>query len=101
MPTSDVEIIELHHRNKKDAPSATALFLAKNIQKKVHISSLRAGSAYSEHSVLFFNDFEHLEIKHCIHNRTVLAQGALFASKFIFGKLPGLYSMRDVINCQR
>ncbi len=98
MPTSDTEIIELHHRNKKDAPSATALFLAQTMQKKVNISSLRAGSAYSEHSVLFFNDFEHLEIKHCIHNRSVLAQGALFASKFIFGQAPGLYSMSDVIN---
>ena len=103
-PQSDVAITELHHRHKKDMPSGTSIFLANNIKKarnnnnEINISSIRAGSGHSEHTVYFFNDFEHLEIKHFVHNRIVLAQGALIAAQFIFAQKPGLYSMKDVIN---
>ena len=103
-PKSDIAITELHHRYKKDMPSGTSILLANAIKQEkyndtnISISSIRGGSGHIEHNVYFFNDFEHLELKHSVHDRIVLAQGALIAALFIFVQKPGLYSMKDVIN---
>lgn len=117
----DVEITEIHHRWKKDAPSGTALRMAEVIaaalgrdlsavavhgrqglpgertQKEIGIFSLRSGDVVGEHTVVFGTPGERLELTHRAHSRDTFARGALRAARFVAGRAPGLYSMRDVL----
>ena len=118
MPDADIEIVETHHRDKKDAPSGTAIHLAKSIvdttrrkreiefgrPKKgkrksgaVAIHSVRGGDVVGEHRIQVFSDGERLELGHVASSRAIFARGALKAAKYIVGKRPGLYTMRDVL----
>ncbi len=97
------EIIETHHKMKKDAPSGTAKTLAEilkaaqNIQRKIPIESIREGDVVGEHSVIFSGPGERLELTHHAASREIFARGALRSAKWIVGKPPGLYSMQDVL----
>ena len=117
----DVEIIEAHHRFKKDAPSGTALALGQSAanalgrdlskvmvngrkgsvgersKKEVALLSVRAGDIVGEHTVIFGGIGERIELIHRAHNRDTFAQGALRAAKWLAKKRPGLYGMQDVL----
>lgn len=116
---SDIEIVDVHHHNKVDSPSGTALMIADSInnaldnsmhyefdrhskkaprdKKEIGIHSLRGGTEVGKHSVFFFGENESLEISHTVTSRTVFASGALKAAEFIIGKPAGLYDMNDLI----
>jgi len=99
----DAEIIETHHKMKKDAPSGTAKTLAETLkaaQKTGHeiaIQSIREGDVVGEHTVIFSRPGERLELTHRAANREIFARGAVRAAKWIVGKPAGLYSMHDVL----
>ncbi len=117
----DVEIVEAHHRFKKDAPSGTAKKIAQEIAAgrereldeiaiygregetgertagQVAIHAVRAGDIAGEHTVIFSNLGERLELVHRAHSRNTFARGALRAARFAAGAAPGLYSMIDVL----
>lgn len=99
----DVEIIDKHHREKKDAPSGTALQLGQVARscskqgKEIGITSLRAGNIPGEHTVIFAGPDEIIELKHTAMSRDVFAQGALKAAAYLVGKPPGQYTMKDLI----
>jgi 4-hydroxy-tetrahydrodipicolinate reductase len=117
----DVEIVEAHHRLKKDAPSGTALKLAQVVAdalernldevgvyarhgiigertpKEIGIQTVRAGDIVGEHTVLFGGPGERIEITHRAHNRDNFARGALRAAQWVLHQPPGLYDMRDVL----
>jgi 4-hydroxy-tetrahydrodipicolinate reductase len=116
----DVEIVEAHHRNKVDAPSGTALLLAraaaegrrKNLEDlavygregrspreegEIGIHALRGGAVVGEHRVIFLGAGEEVEVTHRALSRRTFANGALRAARFVAGARPGLYSMRDVL----
>jgi 4-hydroxy-tetrahydrodipicolinate reductase len=93
----DFSIIEKHHRRKKDSPSGTALFLAKQTSKNAQIVSLREGNIFGEHTCDFAGENEVLSITHHVLNPKVFATGALECARWIVGKKPGLYSMRDYL----
>ncbi|PIU82726.1 MAG: 4-hydroxy-tetrahydrodipicolinate reductase [Elusimicrobia bacterium CG06_land_8_20_14_3_00_38_11] len=100
IPGYDVEIVEAHHNQKKDAPSGTAIKIAeilKTYKKKIVIHSIRAGDIVGEHTVIFAGNGERLELIHRAHTRDTFAAGAVKAAKWLFGKKPGLYTMRDVL----
>lgn len=116
------EITETHHHFKKDAPSGTAVDLARRIcegrdwdfdevvvngrsgiigerpEKQIGIHALRGGDVVGEHTVSFFGDGERIQLKHLATDRKVLARGALVSAKWIIGKEPGLFEMQDVLN---
>ena len=100
-PDYSVEIVEAHHKAKKDAPSGTAKKLTeiiKNVTKKdLTIHSIRLGDIFGDHTVIFCGNSERIEIKHQAHSRDLFAVGALKAVKWIIGKPAGLYSMQDVL----
>jgi 4-hydroxy-tetrahydrodipicolinate reductase len=97
------EIVETHHKTKKDAPSGTAktladiLIAAQVIEDEVPIQSIREGDVVGEHTVIFSGPAERLELTHRAASREIFARGALRAAKWIMGKPPGLYSMQDVL----
>jgi 4-hydroxy-tetrahydrodipicolinate reductase len=115
----DVEILEMHHNRKLDAPSGTALMLAdavnsaendsysytfdrtsrheKRSPKEIGIASLRGGTIVGEHDVIFAGQDEVVEFRHTAYSRAIFAKGAVAAAKFLAGKGPGLYDMSDVI----
>jgi 4-hydroxy-tetrahydrodipicolinate reductase len=117
----DVEIVETHHRFKKDAPSGTALRmaevvaqalgrdlakaavydrhdqLAERTRKEIGMAALRSGDVVGEHTVSFGSLGERLELTHRAHSRDNFARGALRAARFIATAKPGLYSMQDVL----
>jgi 4-hydroxy-tetrahydrodipicolinate reductase len=117
----DVEIVEQHHRFKKDAPSGSALTLAKNIadaagwdwpdcavfgrkgkealrsRNTIGIHAVRAGDISGMHSVIFSTLGETVTLSHTAHSRQTFARGALLAAEWLIGKKPGLYSMTDVL----
>jgi 4-hydroxy-tetrahydrodipicolinate reductase len=117
----DVEIVEAHHRLKKDAPSGTALKLAQVIAQalgrdlekvgvygrkgitgertkdEIGIMAVRAGDIVGEHTVTFCGIGERLEIIHRAHNRDNFAKGAVRAAQWIVAQPPGLYDMQDVL----
>jgi len=119
---SDIEIIESHHRHKKDAPSGTALRLAEKVcsatdrkmddvviygrqgfsgerpRNQVCIHSIRAGEIVGEHTVIFCNGGERLELIHKAQTRDSFALGSIRAAKFLAGKPPGLYKMEDALS---
>ncbi len=96
----DAEIIESHHITKKDKPSGTALkikeILEKIYEKEIPTHSVRIGGIVGEHTVMFGNAGEIIEIKHTAISRDTFAMGALRAAQFIKGK-KGIFSMKDVI----
>ncbi|MEI6831960.1 MAG: 4-hydroxy-tetrahydrodipicolinate reductase [Candidatus Omnitrophota bacterium] len=100
-PDYSVEIVEAHHKAKKDAPSGTAKKLAEVIKevtkKDLPIHSIRLGDIFGDHTVIFCGNSERIEIKHQAHSRDLFAVGALKAVKWIIGKPAGLYSMQDVL----
>jgi 4-hydroxy-tetrahydrodipicolinate reductase len=97
------EIIETHHKMKKDAPSGTAKTLAETLksaqksQREIPIESIREGEVVGEHTVIFNGPAERLELAHRAASREIFARGALRAAKWIRQKPPGLYSMQDVL----
>jgi 4-hydroxy-tetrahydrodipicolinate reductase len=97
------EIIETHHKMKKDAPSGTAKTLAeilkaaKTTQNKIPIQSIREGDVVGEHTVVFSGFSEQLELTHRAASREIFARGALRAAKWIIPQPPGLYSMQDAL----
>ena len=93
----EIDITEVHHIHKKDAPSGTALALAEQVPHKVEIKSVREGEVVGEHTVAFATGGERLELKHTAHSRDAFAAGALDAAVWAAGKKPGLYSMKDVL----
>jgi len=100
-PDYSVEIIEAHHKAKKDAPSGTAKKLAEVITlvtaKAIPMHSIRLGDIFGDHEIIFCGNSERIQIKHQAHSRDLFAIGALKAVKWIFGKPAGLYSMQDVL----
>jgi 4-hydroxy-tetrahydrodipicolinate reductase len=114
----DVEIIERHHRFKKDAPSGTALHLAKIVQgamgemelrhgreglsgerpaHEIGVHAVRVGDNVGEHTVVFSTLGETLELTHRAHARDCYARGAIQAAKYLAGRPPGRYTMEDVL----
>ena len=111
---SDVEIIEAHHRNKKDSPSGTAKLLAREIcsvrndltpifnrdgkrnPDEIGISSVRGGTICGEHEVIFAGDDEAVIVKHVAYSRKVFARGAIEAALFVIKKESGFYSLSDL-----
>ena len=116
-PQADIEILEIHHNRKADAPSGTALMLAKaagesRTQAEIHcgragvgrrtpeeigISSIRLGNTVGIHEVMISTGTQTITLKHEAHDRALFAQGGLEAAAFLVGKAPGLYSMEDVV----
>lgn len=117
----DIEIVEMHHRHKVDAPSGTALALgnaaaagrgvaldavAQRVRDghtgarrrgDIGFATLRGGDVVGEHTVLFAGEGEQLALTHKATSRTVLARGAIRAARWVGGRAPGIYSMRDVL----
>ena len=117
----DVEIIEAHHRFKKDAPSGTALALGRSVadalgrdldkvgingrkglvgergKKEIALLSVRAGDIVGEHTVIFGGIGERLEFIHRAHSRDTFARGALRAARWLANQKPGLYGMQHVL----
>ena len=118
-PEYDVEITEMHHRHKKDAPSGTALMLAKAAAAgrgasgeflygrhgdtgerpvgEIAIHALRGGSVVGDHTVMFAGELERVEFTHKAQDRAAFAAGALKALVWAKGKAPGIYTMQDVL----
>ena len=117
----DIEIVETHHKMKKDSPSGTALKLAQNLaeargweyddvkkhcrdgiigerpQKEIGVQTLRGGDVVGEHTMYFFGPGERVEVTHRAHSRETFAAGALRAAKWLSRQKPGkLYAMADV-----
>ncbi|HLG20311.1 MAG TPA: 4-hydroxy-tetrahydrodipicolinate reductase [Bdellovibrionota bacterium] len=122
LPEADIEIVESHHRYKKDAPSGTAMSLARSIvssaqrnqqiifgrprkgeRKKgsITIHSVRGGDTIGEHRIHLFLDGERIELTHIAASRAIFARGALRAARFVVGRRPGLYTMHDVLGLGR
>jgi 4-hydroxy-tetrahydrodipicolinate reductase len=117
----DIEVTEMHHRHKKDAPSGTALMLAKSAAQgrgvdfaekavygrngdvgerpsgEIAVHALRGGSVIGDHTVMFAGDVERVELTHKAQGREAFAAGALKALQWASGKAPGLYNMRNVL----
>lgn len=115
----DIEVIESHHNRKKDAPSGSAVTIVESIEKglgesrkhqhgrngecpretgEIGIHAIRGGNIVGYHEASFINDLETIKISHEAYDRKVFAQGALESAKFIIGKEPRLYNMKDVLN---
>ena len=100
----DVEIVESHHRYKKDAPSGTAKQLAAVLAKarnqpvsSIPVHAVRAGDIVGDHTVILAGPSERIELTHRAQSRDVFAQGAIRAAQFVHGKPAGLYGMLDVL----
>ena len=105
-PEWDVEILDIHHSKKVDAPSGTALALGEAVSRgrggtanprPVGFASIRGGTVAGDHDVLFLGPDERLILSHRAESRAIFARGALAAARFLAGRPAGLYSMRDVI----
>jgi len=100
-PDYSIEIVEAHHRTKKDAPSGTAKkfgqVLADTAGKEIPIHAIRLGDIVGDHTIIFCGNSERIEIKHQAHSRDLFALGALKAAKWVMSKPQGLYSMQDVL----
>jgi 4-hydroxy-tetrahydrodipicolinate reductase len=100
-PDYNIEIVEAHHKLKKDAPSGTAKkfaqVLADTTRKEIPTHAVRLGDIIGDHTIIFCGNSERIEIKHQAHSRDLFALGALKAAKWVFGKPAGLYSMQDVL----
>lgn len=116
---TDIEIVETHHRRKIDSPSGTALMIAESINNaldnklkyefdrhskrekrsnnEIGIHSIRGGTEAGTHSVIYFGEDESMEIKHTVTSRSVFAEGALKAAKFLINQDNGVYNMNNTI----
>ena len=119
-PQADIEIVEVHHNRKVDAPSGTAKMLFEAVKAarpelmehcgragegkrqpgEVGISSLRMGNVVGVHEVHICTENQTLTLRHEAGNRGMLADGAVDAARFICGKAPGLYNMKDLLEEQ-
>jgi 4-hydroxy-tetrahydrodipicolinate reductase len=116
----DIEVIEAHHRNKKDAPSGTAKTILQIIdeeagtrkkmygregiterQNEIGVHVIRGGDIVGDHKVMFSKNFETIELSHRAYDRSVFASGALHAARWVVGKNPGIYGMSDVLGLKR
>ncbi len=117
----DAEIVEMHHRQKVDAPSGTAIALGRAVAAgrgvaleaamesgrhghvgprsagAIGFAALRGGQVVGEHTLIFAGDTEHIALTHRAFDRRAFATGAVRAALWAYGRVPGLYSMRDVI----
>jgi len=99
----DIEIVETHHKMKRDAPSGTAKKLVEIIKETrdkkqdVKVHSIRAGDIIGEHTVMFIGNGERIELIHRASGRNAFASGVIKAIRFITKQKPGLYSMQDII----
>lgn len=120
-PDWDIEIVEMHHRGKVDAPSGTALALGRaaaagrgvaleEVEQRardgitgarragdIGFAALRGGDAVGDHHVIFAGIGERLELSHCTTTRTVFAKGAVRAARWVVGRPPGLYGLKEVL----
>jgi 4-hydroxy-tetrahydrodipicolinate reductase len=120
-PAWDIEIVEMHHRHKVDAPSGTALLLGRAAAAgrgvtleaaaergrdgvtgarkpgAIGFAALRGGDVTGEHSVIFATEGERIELTHKATTREIFARGALRAARWAAGRKPGLYAMKDVL----
>lgn len=118
----DIEILEMHHRHKKDAPSGTAITLGQAAAKgrgvefsnvarysregivgerpegEIGFATLRGGSVIGDHTVIFASDEDRIELTHKSSSRFIYAKGAIRACLWTKGKQPGLYSIKDVLS---
>jgi len=117
MPDADIEIVEMHHNRKVDAPSGTALMIAnelkevrenttlcigrngqgKRTKEEIGIHAIRMGNFVGEHEVIIGTDAQTITLKHQAHSRAVLAEGAVTAAQFLAKQGPGLYAMKDML----
>jgi 4-hydroxy-tetrahydrodipicolinate reductase len=116
----DVEILETHHRMKKDAPSGTALRIAEEVatalgrkasdlrlsregqigerpRPEIGVQTLRGGDVVGDHTIFFLGEGERVELTHRATSREQFARGALRAARWVVGRPPGLYDMQDVL----
>jgi 4-hydroxy-tetrahydrodipicolinate reductase len=120
-PSFDLEVVEMHHRHKKDAPSGTAATLleilagvrklqlsqalrhgrqgitGERTRDEIGIHALRGGDVVGDHTVIFAADGERVELTHKASSRDTFANGALRAAQWVVGKAPGVYDMQDVL----
>jgi len=98
----DIQVQDTHHRNKRDAPSGTALALGqaaiegRSYPGQVAYASLRGGDVVGEHEVQFLGEGERVRLSHVATDRAVFAQGALRAGLWLIGQTPGTYHMADI-----
>lgn len=93
-----IEIIEKHHKNKKDKPSGTAKEMLNILNNQPNCYSIRAGSIVGEHEILLFGESEQISIKHIAESRTLFAIGAIKIAKFMHKQnLAKLYDMNDLL----
>lgn len=121
-PEWDIEVVEMHHRMKVDAPSGTALLLGeaaaagrgialgdnsergrdgdtgRRQEGAIGFASLRGGTVAGDHSVIFAGPEERLTLSHNAENRTIFARGAVRAAEWLIGRQPGRYTMQDVLD---
>ena len=117
----DIEIVEMHHKHKKDAPSGTALTLGEHAahgrglsldkvrvsgrdgnigersEDEIAVMALRGGDIVGRHTVGFYNDGEFIELNHTATSRSTFSKGALRAGEWLADKEPGLYSIKDCL----
>jgi 4-hydroxy-tetrahydrodipicolinate reductase len=116
----DIEVIEAHHRNKKDAPSGTAKTLIQIIEEEagsrkkqygregmterkdeIGVHVIRGGDIVGDHKVMYSKNFETIELSHRAYDRSVFASGALVAARWVAGRKPGIYGMSDVLGLKK
>jgi 4-hydroxy-tetrahydrodipicolinate reductase len=117
-PGADIEIVETHHNRKLDAPSGTALTLARAVQAgrpestvavgrsgmgkrkpgEITIHALRMGNIAGQHEIHITTDHEQLTLRHEAYDRVLFAEGAMVAARFLLNKPAGLYGMEDILN---
>jgi 4-hydroxy-tetrahydrodipicolinate reductase len=124
-PTFDAEIVEIHHRNKVDAPSGTAVRLAEVVSgakqldaeqvarhgrsgqvgarpsEEVGVMALRGGDVVGEHTLYLVGEGERIELTHRATDRSIFARGAVRAAHWVIGRPAGLYDMADVMGIPR
>ena len=120
-PDFDIEIVEMHHRHKVDAPSGTALRLAEAVARardldlrrvvvhgrsgqvgarrrsEIGVLALRGGDVVGDHTLILAGPGERIEITHRAHGREIFARGAVRAAHWVVGRSPGRYDMADVL----
>jgi 4-hydroxy-tetrahydrodipicolinate reductase len=120
LPDYDVEVLEAHHRYKKDAPSGTAKTILQILDqelgprekvygregmmergREIGVHVIRGGDIVGDHSVLFSGNFETISLSHRAYDRSVFAQGALKAARWVAGKPPGIYGMDSVLGLKK
>lgn len=116
----DIEVIEAHHRHKKDAPSGTAKTIIQIIEEEagarkkqygregvterkdeIGVHVIRGGDIVGDHTVMYSKNFETIELSHRAYDRSVFASGALMATRWVAKKKPGIYTMGDVLGLKK